>query len=82
MRTCERGANGGANGGTNGGAKVEANVGECTHVHTPYPGHRLLIQINILEIHQYFSFSKNIDFCIDFTIDLGIDSETAKFDQI
>ena len=24
----------------------------------------------------------NIDFCIDFTIDLGIDSETAKFDQI
>ena len=47
-----------------------------------YPGHRLLILINILEINQYFSFSKNIDFCIDFAIDLGIDSETAKFDQI
>ena len=47
-----------------------------------YPGHRLLILINILEINQYFSFSKNIDFCIDFAIDLGIHSETAKFDQI
>ena len=46
------------------------------------PGHRLLILINILEINQYFSFSKNIDFCIDFAIDFGIDSETAKFDQI
>ena len=45
-------------------------------------GHRLLILINILEINQYFSFSKNIDFCIDFAIDFGIDSETAKFDQI
>ena len=48
----------------------------------PNPGHRLLILINILEINQYFSFSKNIDFCIDFAIDFGIDSETAKFDQI
>jgi len=47
-----------------------------------YPGHRLLILINILEINQYFSFSKNSDFCIDFAIDLGIDSETARFDQI
>ena len=47
-----------------------------------FPGHRLLILINILEINQYFSFSKNIDFCIDFAIDFGIDSETAKFDQI
>ena len=49
-----------------------------------FPGHRLLLILinNILEINQYFSFSKNIDFCIDFAIGFGIDSETAKFDQI
>ena len=53
------------------------------------PGRRLLILINILETNQYFRFSKNIDFCIDFAFDLGIDAfdlgidfETAKFDQI
>ena len=41
-----------------------------------------MILINILEINQYFWISKNIDFRIDLAIDLGIDFETATFDQI
>ena len=64
------------------GARAGLGRAEAAQLKSNSPGHRLLILINILEINQYFWFSKNIDFCIDLAIDLGIDFETATFDQI
>ena len=53
--------------------------GGCIQAAIPWAS---TIDSNQYSRNQYFSVSKNSDFCIDFAIDLGIDSETAKFDQI